>query len=73
LAGQSPAQALVHLKRILELEGVPHELVETTPVFMAQCATVHDLPEWDAKDQQLGGDTVWGEAASLLRERLKNA
>lgn len=71
LAQQAPVQALVHWKRILEQGVIPHDLAESTPSFIAHYATERDLPELDAKDQQLGGDSLWGLAAYQLRERLE--
>jgi hypothetical protein len=70
LVATEPGKALALWYRVLELPDLPHDLAEAVPIQIGEHAEKSDLAELDRRNWDLGGETLWGEAATFLRQRL---
>lgn len=65
-------QAIEHWEKALGSNNLSHELAETIPQSIALYGDMEDCQRYEALDRRLGGRTIWGIIASLIRKRLES-
>ncbi|MCX8117644.1 MAG: hypothetical protein N3G78_06930 [Desulfobacterota bacterium] len=71
LVKKDKRRAIEHWEKALGSDRLPHELAETIPQAIAYFSEKEDLQRYEEWDRRLGGRTIWGVIASLIKERLE--
>lgn len=71
LIDSNPREAVRHWRLVLEAQQIGHDLAESVPVCLGELGNEKDLEEYETRDLQRGGGTLWGMAAALIRSKSK--
>lgn len=70
LVNRDRRRAIIHWEKALCSDSLTHELAETIPQALAFFGDKDDLQKYEEWDRRLGGRTIWGIIALLIRKKM---